>query len=357
MKKLEPIGKYIQLSDVRNTDLSVTTLLGVAADKRYIPSVANVNGTDLSKYKVIHQGQFACNLMHVCRDGVLPVAMYKGEPAIISPAYPIFEVQDENNLLPEYLHMYLSRPEFDREAVFYAMKGIRGSLDWNDFIEMKIPIPDIDVQRKIVTEYQTIEKRIENNNRLIKVLEETAQNIYYHTFVENIDPENLPKGWKRGNIAEIAKIKSGKSIIEKRDSPSEVFQIPVAGATGIIGYTENANVNEKLLTTGRVGTLGVVNRYYEPIWAADNVIVIISKYYEFMYQILNGLDYNILTKLGVQSLITKGDLEKYEIIIPNKNEIIDYENKVAPIVEIERLFNKENKFLLKIKDLLLSKLS
>ena len=219
MSKIEPIGKYIQLADERNTDLYISKLLGVTADKRYIPSVANINGTDLSKYKVIHQGQFACNLMHVSRDGVLPVAMYKGEPAIVSPAYPVFEVKNENELMPEYLHLYLSRPEFDREAVFYAMRGIRGSLDWEDFIEMKMPIPDINEQRKIVAEYQTIEKRIENNNCLIRALEQTAQNIYHHMFVENIDPENLPDGWRLETVKSFCKkITSGGTPLRTENS-------------------------------------------------------------------------------------------------------------------------------------------
>ena len=108
MKRYEPIRKYIHLTDKRNTDLSVTNLVGLTIEKRYIPSVANVIGTDLSKYKVIKQGQFACSLMQVSRDGKMPVAMYNGEPSIMSPAYPIFEVNDENELMPEYMHMYLS---------------------------------------------------------------------------------------------------------------------------------------------------------------------------------------------------------------------------------------------------------
>lgn len=209
MKRYEPIRKYIHLTDKRNTDLSVTNLVGLTIEKRYIPSVANVIGTDLSKYKVIKQGQFACSLMQVSRDGKMPVAMYNGEPSIMSPAYPIFEVNDENELMPEYLHMYLSRPEFDREAVFRAVGGVRGSLDWEDFLDMKMPIPSIEEQRKIVAEYQAVEQRIENNNRLIKTLEDTAQAIYHHTFVENIDPENLPEGWSYSNLKSITEFTIG----------------------------------------------------------------------------------------------------------------------------------------------------
>ena len=357
MKRYEPIRKFIHLTDKRNTDLSVTNLVGLTIEKRYIPSVANVIGTDLSKYKVIKQGQFACSLMQVSRDGKMPVAMYKGEPSIMSPAYPIFEVNDENELMPEYLHMYLSRPEFDREAVFRAVGGVRGSLDWEDFLDMKMPIPSIEEQRKIVAEYQAVEQRIENNNRLIEAFEDTAQAIYHHTFVENIDPENLPEGWRWGTLADIAEISSGKTINDKVDNPTEEYVIPVAGATGVIGYASEANYKNKLMTTGRVGTLGVVNRYYNPIWAADNVIVVMSKYFEFTFQILNHLDYNELTKLGVQSLITKTGLENYKIVLPSDTAILEFQKKADPIAQQIKIVSQEIDLLIKTKNLLLSKLS
>lgn len=90
----------------------------------------------------------------------MPVAMFEGECAIMSPAYPMFEVVDKNILLPQYLMMWFSRNEFDREASFYAVGGVRGSLTWQDFCDMTLPIPSIEQQRKIVTEYETVSRRI-----------------------------------------------------------------------------------------------------------------------------------------------------------------------------------------------------
>jgi len=352
MKKLEPIGKYIQLSDVRNTDLSVTTLLGVAADKRYIPSVANVNGTDLSKYKVIHQGQFACNLMHVCRDGVLPVAMYKGEPAIISPAYPIFEVQDENNLLPEYLHMYLSRPEFDREAVFYAMKGIRGSLDWNDFIEMKIPIPDIDVQRKIVAEYQTIEKRIENNNRLIKVLEETAQNIFLKTFPNYSDEE-----MKLGLLFTPLR---GKNIILENCITGNVPVI--AAGKEPSAYHNQSNTDAPVITISSSGAnAGFVRLNRQKIWASDCSYIDKKqcKCIFFAYMCLKLLQEKIfsLQEGTGQPHIYPSHITEIKIGQIDAEKISEYELKVENIFKTIFTAQEENSRLQKILPLLLSKLS
>ena len=207
---MQRLGDYIRPVDVRNRDLKVERLLGLTIDKAFIPSVANTIGTDLSNYKVICENQFACSLMQVSRDGKMPVAMLKGEPGIMSPAYPMFEVSKTDELLPDYLMMWFSRSEFDREASFYAVGGVRGSLEWDDFCDMKIPVPDIKEQRNIVAEYKTLQTRIDTNKKLIVTLEQTAQTLYRHTFVDNIDPNNLPEGWRMGTIGEFcAKMTSG----------------------------------------------------------------------------------------------------------------------------------------------------
>lgn len=151
------LGDYIQLVSNKNKDLKVTNLLGVNIYKRFMPSVANQSGLDLSKYKIIQKGQFATNLMHVNRDEVLPVSLYTfDEPALVSPAYSTFEVIDENVLLPEFLMMEFQRPEFDRKAWTYCDSSVRGGLEWDRLCDMEIPIPHIDEQRKYVALYKGI---------------------------------------------------------------------------------------------------------------------------------------------------------------------------------------------------------
>jgi type I restriction enzyme S subunit len=148
------IGDYIHQVNNRNRDLEVTTLFGVNMSKNFMPSVANTSGVDLSQYKVIQKGQFATNIMHVARDEVLPISLYNSdEPAIVSPAYVTFEVNDENELLPEFLMMQFQRPEFDRRAWTYCDSSVRGGLEWQRFCDIQIPIPDTDEQRKYVSLY------------------------------------------------------------------------------------------------------------------------------------------------------------------------------------------------------------
>ena len=191
------IGDHIQLVDERNKDLVVTALLGLTIKKRFIPSVANTVGTNMRNYKIIRKNQFACSLMQVRRDRKMPVALLKdSNEAIISQAYPVFEVIDENLLLPEYLMMWMSRSEFDRHAMFLAVGGVRGSLEWDDFCDMELPIPTIEKQREIVKEYNTVVNRIKLNEQLNQKLEETAQALYKHWFVDFEFPNEDDKPYK-----------------------------------------------------------------------------------------------------------------------------------------------------------------
>lgn len=161
------LGDYIQLADNRNTDLAVTNLLGININKSFMPSVANVSGTDLSKYKVIRKGQFAYSAMQVGRDETIRIALYTyDKPAIISPAYSVIEVIDENELIPEYMMMWFERPESDRYGWFISDSSVRASLDYDRLCDIEIPIPDISEQRKYVALYKGLlanQKTYENS--------------------------------------------------------------------------------------------------------------------------------------------------------------------------------------------------
>ena len=175
------LGDYIQLVDERNRNLKVTNLLGISVTKNFIPSVANIVGTDMANYKIVRKNQFACSIMQVRRDKKMPVALYlEDNPSIISQAYPIFQVIDESVLLPEYLMMWFTRSEFDREACFLAVGGVRGSLEWEDFLNMQLPIPSPEKQKELIEEYEAIENRIQLNKKLCATLEQTTQTIYKH---------------------------------------------------------------------------------------------------------------------------------------------------------------------------------
>ena len=177
------LGNHIRLVDVRNKDNIIDNVLGISIDKYFMPSVANVIGTDLSRYKLISKGQFACNPMHVGRDEKLPVALYtKDNPAIISPAYFMFEIIDNTILDENYLMMWFRRPEFDRICWLHTDSSVRGGITWEDICRLEFPVPDIVEQRKIVKAYKTITDRIALKKLINDNLFEQGKTLLRHLY-------------------------------------------------------------------------------------------------------------------------------------------------------------------------------
>ena len=199
------LSELIEKVDERNADGAITELIGVSIDKCFIKSVANTNGTDLSKYKIIRKNEFAVSLMQVSRDSKIPVARLEDyEVAIMSPAYPIFRVKDTRKILPEYLDMWFKRPEFDREAAFIAVGGVRGSMPWEEFVKMELPVPTIEKQLEIVNSYKAITDRIVLKQKINDNLEAQAEAIYNEMIANNSTNSTM------STLGEISTIKTGK---------------------------------------------------------------------------------------------------------------------------------------------------
>lgn len=161
------LGNHIRLVDSRNSESVTDKVLGISIDKYFMPSVANVIGTDLSKYKLLSNGVFACNPMHVGRDERLPVALYTEEtPAIVSPAYFTFEIVDKAVLNADYLMMWFRRPEFDRECWFKTDASVRGGITWDDICRIELPVPPYEKQIEAVESYRSITERIHLKRRI-----------------------------------------------------------------------------------------------------------------------------------------------------------------------------------------------
>ena len=167
MSKYEQLGRHIRLVDIRNTDSITDKVLGINIDKYFMPSVANVIGTDLSKYKLLHKELFACNPMHVGRDERLPVSLYEDDaPAIVSPAYFMFEIIDPDKLNAEYLMMWFRRPEFDRLCWLKTDGSVRGGITWDDLCRLEVPVIPYEDQLHIVKNYRVITDRIDLKRRI-----------------------------------------------------------------------------------------------------------------------------------------------------------------------------------------------
>ncbi|MBR3144168.1 restriction endonuclease subunit S [Candidatus Saccharibacteria bacterium] len=168
------IGNYIELVNKRNKGGFITDVRGVNIDKEFMPSVANLSGVDLSKYKVVERMEFAVNLMQVGRDEKLHIAINTGEPVIVSPAYYIFRVKKDSTILPEYLYLFMKRSNTDRYASFISDSNVRSNVEWGRFVEIKIPVPPIDVQKSIIAVHHALEMRKNLNERIKATIKEIS---------------------------------------------------------------------------------------------------------------------------------------------------------------------------------------
>ena len=155
------LGEFICQVDVRNTEGKEENLLGVSVQKQFIPSIANTVGTDFTKYKVVKKRQFTYIPDTSRRGEKIAIALLEDyDEGLVSNVYTVFEVVDENKLLPEYLMLWFNRPEFDRYARFKSHGSVREIMDWDEMCKVELPVPAIEEQRNIVKAYKTITDRI-----------------------------------------------------------------------------------------------------------------------------------------------------------------------------------------------------
>ena len=378
----EPLGKHIQLVDYRNSEEVTSTVLGISIDKEFMPSVANVIGTDLSRYKLISKGLFACNPMHVGRDERLPIALYeKDSPAIVSPAYFMFEIIDRDVLNEEYLMMWLRRPEFDRECWFMTDGSVRGGITWDDLCRIKLPVPSYARQCEIVESYRAITdrialKRAENDN-----LDSTMQAIYKNYFVDftpfKSEPTcatklgEIPASWSVCKFCDLCDLLNGRAYSQEELLDSGKYRVLRVGNffTKNSWYYSDMELEDNkycypddLLfcwsaSFGLYIWNDVKTIYHYHIWKID-----FSKtapyYREYIFLYLKQ-ELNKLSKEGhgsVMAHLTKSGVENLDIVSPPEEIIKQFHNSIIPFIEYKKLVEKEVQQLTELRESILSKM-
>lgn len=380
------IEELVTRVDERNNGGIVSELIGVSIDKCFIKSVANTNGTDLSKYKIIRKNDFAVSLMQVSRDGKIPVArLEEYEEAIMSPAYPIFRVKDKNVILPEYLEMWFKRPEFDREAAFIAVGGVRGSMPWEEFAKMKLPVPTIEKQRKIVNAYKIVTDRIALKQKINDNLEETAQSLFQEQFAAFYNENELPDGYSIATLDSLCSIKGGKRLPadgELLDTPTAHPYIRVRdlGSNRYVCLTNQFQyideethsaisryiVNTNDIVISIVGTIGLIGKIHTSLNNAnltENCVKLANihtvtpdyLYYTLCYK-KQIKEIELLTVGAVQSKLPMYNIQSMKILVPPAEVIEDFQHKFdifneqieANTIEIQRLYELQSVLLAKL---------
>lgn len=359
------LGNHIRLIDTRNRESITDRVLGINIDKFFMPSVANVIGTDLSKYKLITKGKFACNPMHVGRDERLPVALYDEEkPAIVSPAYFMFEVIDNSILKEDYLMMWFRRPEFDRICWLHTDGSVRGGITWDDICRLELPIPPIENQLEIVNSYKAITERIALKQKINDNLQATAQAIYKKHFIEDVDVSKLPSDWRIDILENVANLSAGGDRPGTySDYSTDICSIPIYSNgienEGLYGFTDKAKIFDECVTVSARGTVGYVFLREEPYVPIVRLISVIPDTTQltakYLFFALNAID---LQSTGTsQQQITVPDFKKRQILIPSKEAINKFMLLIEPLFAAIKQNKIEINALLALQDNCLTILS
>ncbi len=376
-KEYKILGNYIRLVDERNRNLVVTKLLGVSISKKFIPSIANIVGTDLSNYKIVRTGQFAYGPVTSRNGEKISIAYLDEEDCIISSSYTVFEVENKEELDPEYLMLWFSRPEFDRYARYKSHGSVREIFDWNELCMVELPVPDIEKQRKIVKAYKTINDRVALKQKINDNLAMTLSTLFLELYSQLNDENNM-------QFDEICTLASSKRVfandyvacgipfyrgkeITLKQSGQPITEPLFIEASYFEDIKNKYGVPMKgdILITA-VGTIG--NSYLvkdEEFYFKDGNIIWLKNFshglnyyvYDFMQtsifkQLLEGICIG-----STQTALTIAALSKLLIKIPDIYTLETYANRSCSIHNHIEYNNKELVYLHSLNNVLLSKLS
>lgn len=174
--KMVRLGDYIEVYDIKNVDAQLLPFYGINKDKTFMPTVADTNELDRSKYKIVNKDVFVFSGMQTGRDVCIRLALYENsESILVSPAYTTFVIKDKSEMLPQYLFIQFNRFQMDRYGWFLSDGSVRSNLDWSVFCDIMIPLPNIDTQQELVDTYNGLKALAEQNEALIKPLTEACQ--------------------------------------------------------------------------------------------------------------------------------------------------------------------------------------
>ena len=345
------LGEYIRQVDVRNTEGKEDNLLGVSVQKQFIPSIANTVGTDFTKYKVVKKGQFTYIPDTSRRGDKIGIALLQDyEEGLVSNVYTVFEVVDTEKLLPEYLMLWFSRPEFDRYARFKSHGSVREVMDWDEMCKVELPVPAIEEQRNIVKAYKAITDRIALKKKINDNLEATAYAIYKETFITS-GSEN----WDKGTLSDLLTVKYGKDHKHLLDG-----SIPLYGSGGIMRYVEKPLYNKVSVLIPRKGTLSNVMYVDEPFWSVDTMFYteILKPYAaKFIYYFVKSKDLAGMDTGSAVPSMSSEIIHSMQLDIPDDATLIAFDNRLNPLYKQMKVNNQECAELQKLQEVLLATIS
>ena len=338
---------------------------------------------DTSIYNVFYRNDFVFNPARMELNSI--ALNLEFDKALCSSLYEVFYVKNQSIVLPEFLNLHIKRDEFARHCEYIGSGSAREYCRVAQISEFDIDLPSIEVQQKIVDANRLLAKRIDTNKKLIATLEQTAQTLYRHTFVDNIDPNNLPEGWRMGTLGEVcSKLGSGATPKGGKESYCQEG-ISLIRSTNVLDYQflyeDLAKINEEQaraldgvtvesrdvlfnITGVSVARCCMVPEDVLPARVNQHVMIVRPSKKNMSYYLLCTLCYPDVknTLLGIsqagstREAITKDEMEKFKIVVPADDILQNFDYGCSKIFERKNLASIENQTLTQMQTLLLSKM-
>ena len=374
----KPLGDFIRQVDDRNKDLSITNLLGVSIEKKFIPSIANIVGTDLSNYKIVRTGQFAYGPVTSRNGEKISIAYLDSDDCIISSSYTVFEIVKKDELDSEYLMLWFNRPEFDRYVRYKSHGSVREIFDWNELCITEVPVPNIEEQRKVVKIYKEITDRIDLKRQINDNLAATLETAFVQLY-QKLDEESSVPFNKLCSLASSKRVFAGdyvtdgvpfyrgKEVTQKRNG--EPISDPLfITKEHFLTLKRNYGIpmcGDILITA--VGTIGnsylVQNEafYFKDgniIWLKDFVKPDINYYiYDYMQTSIFQRNLEGICIGSTQTALTIVALSNIKIKMPQASEMMSYCQHSKAIRNAIQINNREIIRLKQIAQSMLASLS
>ena len=369
------LGEYIEPVDERNSKLEIKLSQGICNEKYFQDprQVAENSAAD----KIVRRGYFAYNRATTRNGEKISIAYREGPDCTVSSAYQVFRIKDEEKLNPKYLLMWYKRPDFDKYARFRSHGSAHEFFEYEEMCDVRIPLPSIERQREIVSEYETLTNRIRLNNQMIQHLEATAQALYRKTFIDNIDKENLPEGWRMGKLGEICivnpklTLKVGLSALFY-DMDSLPLQGFFMGKARIRDFNSGMKFQNGDVLFARItpcmenGKAAIVAdlKEDEVAFGSTEFIVLRGSQYKLtsiLATLIRNKEFRAFARTQMKGTdgrqrVDATALLGYEMVIPEGNMLRKIENDLSCLYNQMHIVTKENSKLTELQSLLLAKM-
>lgn len=365
------LGDYIEPVDERNTNGEIKLSQGISNNK-YFQTPKQV-ATDSTKDNIVRRGYFAYNRATTRNGEKISIAYREGEDCTVSGAYQVFRIKDESLLHPVYLWMWFRRPEFDRYARFKSHGSAHEFFEFDEMCEVMLPVSSIERQRAMVAEYETLSRRIDLNRSMIAQLEATAQTLYRKTFVDDIDPEHLPAGWRVGALTDIATYMNGTACQKYTAKGKNVLPVLKIRELSQGFCDQNSDFVDTSIPKDFIVDNGDVifswsASLFIDIWCGNKCALnqhlfkvtsdAYPKWFYFLWTHSHIKEWTRIISAKATSMghIKREDLENAQVIIPTENALKSLDVYMHPIFNLYVHKKKENLLLTDLQSLLLTKM-